>query len=576
MQRRGRHRNTGTERNNEMTDRPETSDLATALAALDAATLADIAGALWMETLDPAGVPAEAAAALAGPKDSPRAHGERMRLFIEHLLLHPLSHSPGYDAVYRRLLEEVADLSPHEAYAIRMNFLGAPASVGYDPVPVPAGLEFPRDHLPQPRSQVGWHFFVGSCWSADGREFGVELMFFQCALYPPEVAAGFGLTDDENQTVELQFAISEAGGRHWQAAPIVLAGTSGLVGWDADPFVYRLGRNTIRCHTSGELLPLTITARGTDRGGDEPHVLAAEITFSSGKQVLLQGAGGCMPGVDGMGTLYYSVPALQLDPAGSWIELDGERVELTRGVFWFDHQWGAIDGVPHSAVLRAANNSKEPAPGGWDWFMAQFDGDRQLTVFNPHANARRAFYQQTGPTPPGTMTVNVAGTFMDPAGETRIVRGTLDVTEWVRADHSPDPERYPVTGTWYPTHWEFRFDEGVPEDIAVFTMTPIVAEAQSGFFANGAQYCEGAVVLHDAQGREAGRGFAESVAYADTRRTVHLLAGLDASDEAVAALDKPKPTGAEKIANALYVATHKKQLEAIVAASAGLEFFTES
>ena len=30
---------------------------------------------------------------------------------------------------------------------------------------------------------------------------------------------------------------------------------------------------------------------------------------------------------------------------------------------------------------------------------------------------------------------------------------------------------------------------------------------------------------------------------------------------------------AEKIANALYVATHKKDLEAVVAASAGLEFF---
>jgi len=32
------------------------------------------------------------------------------------------------------------------------------------------------------RSRVGWHFFVGSCWSADGKEHGVELMFFQTAL----------------------------------------------------------------------------------------------------------------------------------------------------------------------------------------------------------------------------------------------------------------------------------------------------------------------------------------------------------------------------------------------------------
>ena len=146
----------------------------------------------------------------------------------------------------------------------------------------------------------------------------------------------------------------------------------------------------------------------------------------------------------------------------------------------------------------------------------------------------------------------------------------------MRADHSPDPARYAPTGTWYPARWEFRFDDGVPADIAVFSMTPIVSEAQSGFFANGAQYCEGAVVLRDAQGRDVGRGFAESVAYADTRRTVHRLAGLDASDDAVAALGDPEPTAAEKIANTLYVAAHKKELEAVVAASAGLEFFVGS
>jgi hypothetical protein len=237
---------------------------------------------------------------------------------------------------------------------------------------------------------------------------------------------------------------------------------------------------------------------------------------------------------------------------------------------------GAINGVPRSAVLRAANNAEEPAPGGWDWFMVQVDGDRQLTFFSPHANARRAFYQQTGPTPPATMSVDVAGTYMDAAGATRIVRGKLDVTEWVRAEHSPDPARYALTGTWYPARWEFRFAEGVPDDIAVFTLTPIVAEAQSGFFANGAQYCEGAVVVRDAQGRDIGRGFAESVAYADTLRTTLRLAGLDDSDEAVAAMAKPRPTGAEKVKNALYVAAHKKELEQIIAEAAGLEFFLGS
>jgi len=558
-----------------MTAPPARSEIEAALASFDDGTRADIAGALWLDDLDAAAIPQEAAAALASPKNSPKAHGERMRLFIEHLLQHPLSHSPSYEAVYRRLLAEIGDLSPHQAYVIQANFLGPPGAVGYDPIPAPAGLEFPRDHLPKPRSQDGWHFFVGSCWSADGREFGVELMFFQKAIYPPDVAAGFGLSPDENQTVELQFAVSEAGGRHWQAAPVVLAGTSGLAGWQADPFVYHLGRNSIRCHRSDGLLPVTITARGVDRGADTPHSLAAQITLASGKGVLLQGEGGCMPSVDGIGSLYYSMPALQVDPAGSWVELDGDRVDLVRGVFWFDHQWGAITGVPRSAVVRAANNAKEPEPGGWDWFMAQFDGDRQLTFFSPHANARHAFYRQTGPTPPATMSVGVAGTYMDAAGATSIVHGTLDVPEWVRADHSPDPARYAPTGTWYPARWEFRFAEGVPEDIAVFSMTPIVAEAQSGFFANGAQYCEGAVVLHDAQGRDFGRGFAESVAFADTLRTVLRLAGLDDSEKAVAAMAKPRPSAAEKIENALYVAAHKKELEQIISESAGLQFFVD-
>jgi predicted secreted hydrolase len=559
-----------------MTAVPGSSELEAALASFDDGTRADIAGALWLDEVAAAAIPQEAAAALASAKNSPRAHGERMRLFIEHLLQHPVSHSPSYEGVYRRLLAEIGDLSPHQAYVIQANFLGPPGAADYEPIPAPAGLEFPRDHLPKPRSLDGWHFFVGSCWSADGREFGVELMFFQKAIYPPDVAAGFGLSGDENQTVELQFAISEAGGRHWQATPVVLAGTSGLVGWEADPFVYRLGRNSIRCHHSGDFLPVTIAARGVDRGADAPHTIGAQITLASGKGVLLQGEGGCMPSVDGIGSLYYSMPALQVDPAGSWIELDGERIDLARGIFWFDHQCGAISGVPRSAVVRAANTAEEPAPVGWDWFMAQFDGDRQLTFFSPHANSRHAFYRQTGPTPPGTMNVDVAGTYMDADNATTIVRGTLAVTEWVRADHSPDPARYAPTGTWYPARWEFRFAEGVPEDIALFTMTPIVAEAQSGFFANGAQYCEGAVVLHDAEGLDIGRGFAESVAYADTLRTTLRLAGLDDSKKALAAMARPRPSAAEKVKNALYVAEHKKELQQILAESAGLQFFLDS
>ena len=78
--------------------------------------------------------------------------------------------------------------------------------------------------------------------------------------------------------------------------------------------------------------------------------------------------------------------------------------------------------------------------------------------------------------------------------------------------------------------------------------------------------------MHDAQGNDVGRGFAESVSYSDTRKTIQQLAGLDDSDEAVKALRPPAPSEAHKIENALYVATHKKELDEIIKASAGLEY----
>jgi len=443
-------------------------------------------------------------------------------------------------------------------------------------VPAPADLRFPRDHLPKVRSRVGWHFFVGSCWSVDGKEHGVELMFLQTALYPPALAAGFGLTDDENQTVELQFAISEAGGRHFQAEPVVLAATSGLVDYQTDPFVYRLGRNTIECHRSGGFFPVTIKAWGLDKGTKPRRKLSIDLTFLSGKETLLQGDSGCMPSIDGIGSLYYSIPNLQLDPAVSTLRLDDETIPLARGVFWFDHQWGCLAGVPRSSVMRAANNTSTPPPVGWDWFMAQFDGDRQLTAFVPHAHAHAELYQQTGDAPPAVMSVAVAGAYMAADKQTSIIRGTPEVTAWIKADRSPDPSRYLVTDTWYPNGWAFRFADGVPEDIRTFTMTPIVREAQSGFFANGAQHAEGAVILKNADGREIGRGFAESVSYADTRRTVHRLAGLDKSAASIEALRPRKVPLARRLAKALYVMTHKKELAAIIGEATGLDFFVKT
>jgi len=553
----------------------ENTDVAAALAAFDETTRDHIAHALWMGKFDAARIAPEIASRLADPKNSPAAYGDRMRRYIRFLIDHPLSRTPSHRKIYDRLLRHCEELTPHQSYVIQSAFLGPPSTVGYDMIPARADFQFPRDHLPKVRSRNGWHFFVGSCWDTEGKEYGVEFMFFQAAHFPPHVAAGFGLSDDENQMVELQFAISEAGGRHFQAEPVVLGGTSGLVGYDTDPFVYRLGRNTIECHRSGEFFPVTIKAWGLDRGASPSRQFSVDITFSSGKETLLQGADGCMPSIDGTGSLYYSIPNLRLEPSCSTLELDGKTIPLARGTFWFDHQWGDLAVMGRSPVLRAATFSRNPGPGGWDWFMAQFIGDRQLTVFAPHTKPYKAFYEQTGPTPPGIMTVKVAGTYMDSARATAKVGGTLEITKWIKADHSPNPARYSVTGTWYPNQWKFQFDNSLPEDIRSFVMNPIVNAAQSGFFAHGAQYAEGAVVITDPTGKDLGRGFAESVSYADTRKTMHQLAGIPDSEQYIRAMSRRTVPLGLRLCNAVYVIAHKKQLEAIVNDSAGLGFFVD-
>lgn len=544
-----------------------------AVAALDEGTRTSIAQALWQRELDPAQLPEEVLAGLGSPKHSLAAHGDRMRRYLKYLLDHPLSHTPDCNKIYTRLLKYCEQLSPQQSYVIQANLLGPASTVGYDMIPVRADLEFPRDHLPKPRSQVGWHFFVGSCWDVDGQEYGAELMFFQTALFPPAFAAGLGLSDDENQIVELQLAISEAGGRHFQAEPVTLGGTSGLISWTADPLVYRLGRNTIQCHNAEGFFPVTVRAWGVDHGVEPGLELGLDLTFTTGKETLLQGADGCMPSVDGIGSLYYSIPNLQLDGQSSTLLLDGKTIKLARGAFWFDHQWGYLTGAPCSSVMRAARYSSDPKPAGWDWFMAQLRGDRQITVFAPHDKPYAQFYEQTGPNPPGTMTVPVNGTYMAADSSTQIVHGTLEITDWIKADHSPNPDRYLVTDTWYPNSWHFKFDQTVPADIREFAMTPIVQVAQTGYFANGAQYAEGAVVVTGSDGTELGRGFAESVAYADTRRTVHRLAGLPESDAHIESMSLRHTPKALALFNAGYVAMHAAELDEIIKDSAGLEFF---
>lgn len=84
-----------------------------------------------------------------------------------------------------------------------------------------------------------------------------------------------------------------------------------------------------------------------------------------------------------------------------------------------------------------------------------------------------------------------------------------------------------------------------------------------------------AVIIRNEAGAEIGRGFAEAVNYADTTANSLRLAGLPDTDEMVGLVTEHTPGPATRARNMLYVLTHHKQLEEILANAKGMEFMIE-
>jgi predicted secreted hydrolase len=533
----------------------------------------DVAHLLHQRTFDPTTIDPGVLTTLTSRRNSPAETAQRLRRYLQHLLEHPVSRVPDRSELWRSMLEHCDELSPLQAYTMRQ-LMGSASNAGYPAMPDRVELQFPRDHRVQLHDQTGWHFLVGSLWDEDGNEFGLEMMLFGIAMYPEPFAKELGLSPLDNLAVEVQFAISERGVRHHQGEPLVALGTSGLVRTNDAPFEFSVGANSMSSGSKDDLFPLRVQSWGLDRGGDEPLELACDITLASGKGVLAQGEDGAMPSVGGIGTYYYSIPNITIDPSCSTIRLGAREIRVVRGQLWFDHQWGFLSGVSEHEVLRASQAIDAPNPAGWDWFMAQLTGDRQVTMFAQHRNEDREHYFDDGADAPATMTRRVGGTYMDETGATSLVWGTMVIDDWVKVEHTPDPDRYPATHTWHPNHYRFAFDD-LPDDISTFTMTPIVEGGQSAFFSHGVQICEGAVVVADAEGNDIGRGFAEAVNYADTLANSLRLAGLPVTDEMLALAADPVPDAALAAANTAYVAAHQDEFMSIIDSSSGLSWTIE-
>ncbi len=532
------------------------------LKELDDITADNIARVLWSRRFEDAEIPAEILNKLKSDKNNPEAFGKRMQYRLQELMDYPDSFTPSYRKRYQKFLQNSSSLYALQAY-VMTHLMGLDSVKGYKMIPDEANLKFPQIHLPQLDYQVGWHFFVGNCRGENGKEYGILVLFYRYSLLPPDIAEQFGLSSLENQIFEFQLAVGEAGNIHYQSKPIAIAGTTGLAGFNDKPYKYWIGNNSIQSKGEDDLFPIRLRGWGVNLE-HSPVELEVDLTLKSNKEFLLQGKKGCLPCCCGIGTLYYSATNLSLDPQESVLKFNGEEVKLTEGKFWMDHQWGnALEppGNPRCEVMRAANNMALSHSRGWDWFMAQFEGAREITMYAPHTDLNLKFYEQTGENPPETMTVEVKGQLIDKTNNVNDIIGTLKIPEWIKCKRSSDPEQYWITNTWYPNKWEFKFEDMVPEDIRTFTMLPIVSGGQSGFNASGIQYSEGAVHIKDAGGNLIGRGFAESVHYADVVRNMLHLANLPVTDDMIELVKRPSPSSWLKIRSFLYLLRGRKKLE---------------
>jgi CrtC N-terminal lipocalin domain len=446
-------------------------------------------------------------------------------------------------------------VTPRQQQA-RNSYLGNDLSRGYLtlPQPAPGTLQFPHAHEVNLTALFGWYYVVGTAVADNGKHYGILLMLLSEPLLPPAEAAGQGLSPTDDMTTQLQLAVNEEGGRHYQARPTIVAGTTGLLEFKPNRFYSVMGKNRMESiRPDRGFFPMRIQAKGWDQSTNLPTPLQIDITFSSGSNPLIQGNNGCWPCCGRVGTLYYSIPQMVIDPAKSELTLNGRKLRLKSGRFWMDHQWGNT-GNPKVEVVRAAFNLPPPGVPGWDFFAINFTGNRALVAVALHSAKFKDFYGQTGPTPPGTMTVMVEGKYVDEHDKVTEVTGEMSVTKWVRSTSTPDPALFAVSNVWFPDRWEFSFKSVLPPDIRDFVMAPLTNGDSTLYFAAGTQYQEAPVNLFNPQGEAVGTAFAEGTDYANVpvvQAAALKIAGLPNTPSV---FTPPGPSDALKAASAVFLA----------------------
>lgn len=290
-------------------------------------------------------------------------------------------------------------LTPQLVATLR-SLLPAKYSFGFDRIP--AGVQLPADHHVHPNAQSGWYFIVGNVFSKSGAKFGVEVIFWYSPLFPRNFLHAHGIPEGAFFTQSMSLAVVDSAGNRFAHNKVaLLTGAMALTAHsdaNATEVFFSVGRSFMQSEDAS-LSVLSINSQDVDAASG----LAINVAFTlqSTKPLFMQGSGksGCVPCIDGLGTLYYSYPrytisdfSLAVDfPDGGPLRLATTDIDQTRSFFWLDHQWTyGFFGKSYvsSVITRAIGNIVKPVGfAGWFWFAGHLADGRDFTMTVAMADA---------------------------------------------------------------------------------------------------------------------------------------------------------------------------------------------
>jgi predicted secreted hydrolase len=477
-------------------------DMSGAKNSIDDASKRDIYNVLWEKDLStwPNGLPKELNEEKL-KKLSPAAFGKETATMLQDVKTAVIPLVQRYPVRYDQLTDmSQKGLTLRQANTIG-NVMGLDYFNGYAGMNSIDELEFPRDYGSHNDFQVGWYFFSSSLKDQNGNDVDLLVNFFRRAIYPPDIATKMGLSEMDNQVVELHIGLSLADKNlHIQGANPVISGKTGLIDLKTEPFLIKMGKNEIKSIKNGSLFPLSMKIYDPEKDLD------IDLVLEQTKPVFLEGDNGKVPKMFNLGTWYYSVPNIKTTGT---ITYAGDKREVS-GKTWHDNQWtagimpaGFADNYYIRALANILNwaNNQTREPWGWDWTQVQLDNNTEITLASMHSTHTKDLNNR-GDNPPPAAIRTATGKIINADGKAENISGSITINSWVKSDAS---------GAWYPNGWKLE----VPDKKLALSMTPTV----SGQLVQGAaasEFREGGVIVTGKLGDNEikGIGFGEGTGYA--------------------------------------------------------------